>query len=100
VPDEAAPLLGLWFWGNSATEFRWHNDRLEMRPLGRARSDAFALRDGRLVGVDGYHRGETLHVVRRADGTISHLDCATFIYTRTPYDPDVPIPGGHPGRLG
>ena len=27
---------------------------------------------------------------------ISHLDCATFVYTKVPYDPDVPIPGGHP----
>jgi hypothetical protein len=35
-------------------------------------------------------------VVRRPDGSVSHLDVATFIYTRTPYDPDVPAPGGHP----
>ena len=47
----------------------------------------------------GYHRGERLHVVRRDDGTIRNLECATFVYTRTPYDPDVPVPGGHPRRL-
>ncbi len=46
--------------------------------------------------MTGYHAGEELKVVRRADGTIGHLDVATFIYTRTPYDPDAPIPGGHP----
>ena len=53
--------------------------------------------DGRVVGTSGYHAGETLHVVRRPDGSVSHLDVATFIYTRTPYDPDAPVPGGHPG---
>jgi hypothetical protein len=37
-------------------------------------------------------------VVRRDDGSVSHLVCATFVYTRVPYDPDVPIPGGHPAR--
>jgi hypothetical protein len=27
---------------------------------------------------------------------VSHLECATFVYTRTPYDPQAPIPGGVP----
>ena len=49
--------------------------------------------DGRVVGRSGYHAGEEMHVVRRPDGTVRHLDVATFIYTRTPYDPDAPIPG-------
>jgi hypothetical protein len=52
--------------------------------------------DGRIVGTAGYHQGETLHVHRKEDGTISHLVCATFVYTRIPYDPEVEIPGGHP----
>ena len=58
----------------------------------------FAVLDGRVVGTSGYHAGEPLHVVRRADGTVSHLDVATFIYTRTPYDPEAPIPGGPPAH--
>jgi len=33
-------------------------------------------------------------VGRAADGTPQHLDLATFIFTRTPYDPAAPIPGG------
>jgi len=91
VPVEVGPTLGMWFWGNTAVELRWQNERLELRPLNSAEvSDAFELRDGRLVGVSGYHRGETLLVRPR------HLECATFVYTRTPYDPDVPVPGGHP----
>jgi hypothetical protein len=89
VPDPVAPILGLWFWGNTAGELRWQNERLELRALNSAEvADAFELRDdGRLVGVSGYHRGETLHV------RPTHLECATFIYTRTPYDPEAPIPG-------
>ena len=43
------------------------------------------------------HAGEQMHVVRRPDGSVRYLDVATFIYTRTPYDPDAPIPGGLPG---
>ena len=27
---------------------------------------------------------------------INHLVCETFVYTRAPYDPAAPIPGGHP----
>ena len=97
VPAEVADLLGIWFWGNSAQELRWHNDALELHSMAlQARQEVFALDEGRLVGVDGYHRGETLHVVRRPDGSVSHLECATFVYTRTPYDPAVPVPGGHP----
>jgi hypothetical protein len=57
----------------------------------------FGVVDGRIVGLSGYHAGEELRAVRRPDGTVGHLDTATFIYTREPYDPEAPIPGGHPG---
>ena len=53
-------------------------------------------RDGRIIGTRGYHAGEELHVVRREDGSVSHLDVGTFILTREPYEPGAPIPGGHP----
>ena len=97
VPEPARELLGLWFWGNTAIELRWDRGHLELRPLGRADvADRFVLQGSRIVGTDGYHRGEELHVVRGVDGSVSHLDVATFIHTRRPYDPAVPIPGGHP----
>jgi len=98
VPSGAAELPGLWFWGNTAFEARWHNGFLELHDVAlHLRAEVFELGDeGRLVGVEGYHRGEALHVVRRADGSLSHLVCATFVYTRVPYDPEAPIPGGHP----
>ncbi|MCW2780058.1 MAG: hypothetical protein JWR35_507 [Marmoricola sp.] len=94
VPDWAAELLGVWFWGNSAQEIRLHNGMLQLHDVAMHEVDGrFAEQHGQIVGVDGYHRGETLNVVRRPDRTISHLDCATFIYTRIPYDPTTPIPG-------
>lgn len=96
VPEPARELLGLWFWGNTAMELRWSNGRLELRNLVRPEGiDRFELCGSRIVGTEGYHRGEELRVVRHGDGTVSHLDIATFIHTRTPYDPAAPIPGGH-----
>lgn len=85
VPDDVAPLLGVWFWGNTATEWRWQHDRLELRRLqvGTLTSTFVRRPDGVLVGDSGYHRGETLHVHER------HLECATFVFTRSPYDPSV-----------
>jgi hypothetical protein len=46
----------------------------------------FALDQDAIVGTTGYLAGETLHVVRRDDGSVGHLECATFVLTRTPYD--------------
>jgi CubicO group peptidase (beta-lactamase class C family) len=97
VPPEADGVPGTWFWGNTGFEARWHNEGLELRPLrSQDTGDRFEVLDGRLRGVSGYHRGESLTVVRAPDGAVDHLVCATFVYTRTPYDPHVRIPGGHP----
>jgi CubicO group peptidase (beta-lactamase class C family) len=85
VPEVVAELLGLWFWGNSALEVRWHNRLLEVRTLAPPDlSDRYAVTADRIVGVEGYHHGETLHVHRNPDGSISHLECTTFVYTRHP----------------
>jgi len=101
VPDAVIGVPGLWFWGNTALELRWQQDRLRLHPPG-AVNDAyeFEVRGDRIVGTEGYHRGETLHVHRRSDGSVGHLECATFVYTRVPYDPDAVIPGGHPRKSG
>lgn len=97
VPDWARELVGHWHWGNSAYEVRWHNELLEFHDVARmGLAEQFVLRDGAIVGVNGYHKAEQLHVVRDEDGRINHLNCATFIYTREPYDPRAPIPGGVP----
>jgi CubicO group peptidase (beta-lactamase class C family) len=100
LPAEVQGVPGLWFWGNTAYDVRWHNEGLELRAMARGGvvTDRFEALDGALMGVHGYHRGERLDVVRRPDGSIHHLECATFVYTRVPYDPEVDIPGGHPRR--
>jgi CubicO group peptidase (beta-lactamase class C family) len=86
VPSWAAELLGYWHWGHSAFEVRWNNDVLEWRDLARgAVAEQFGREDQRIVGLAGYHHGETLHVVRRDDGSVERLECATFVYTREPY---------------
>ena len=95
VPVELEDTLGVWHWGNTPFVFAMRGDRLVATRDGEEKY-TFAVVDGRVVGVSGYHAGEELQVVRRPDGSISHLDVATFVYTRAPYDPDAPIPGGHP----
>lgn len=96
LPTELAGVPGVWHWGNTPIVFAMEAAELVGRRNG-VELYRFAVWDGRVLGLSGYHAGEQLHVVRRADGGVGHLDIATFIYTRTPYDPDAPIPGGHPG---
>jgi CubicO group peptidase (beta-lactamase class C family) len=85
-------LLGVWFWGPAPIVLRAQaGGLLHLGPMpGRAgRASRFAPReDGTWVGLDGYYAGETLRIAP------DHLDLATFVLTRTPYDPDAPVPGG------
>jgi CubicO group peptidase (beta-lactamase class C family) len=85
-------LLGVWFWGPSPYVLRAVGaGMLHLGPLpGRGgRASRFTARDdGTWVGLDGYFAGETLRI---AD---DHLDLDTFVFTRTPYDAEAPVPGG------
>ncbi|MDQ1104078.1 serine hydrolase domain-containing protein [Nocardioides zeae] len=102
VPALVRDVVGVWHWGNTPYVVRVEGaagDEVVVR-RGDAVAHRFAVRgapgEERLVGTGGYHDGETLKVHRRPDGSVSHLVVATFVYTRTPYDPEVPVPGGHP----
>jgi hypothetical protein len=66
---------------------------LELSPAtGRGRASQFrAQSDGTWTGLDGYYTGETLRLVRGADGTVDHLDLGSFVFTREPYGPDGPL---------
>ena len=33
-------------------------------------------------------------MVRRDDGSVSHLDLGSFVFTRAPYEPGEAVPGG------
>ncbi|MET9569120.1 serine hydrolase domain-containing protein [Streptomyces virginiae] len=90
-------VCGPWYWGTSAQVVRLIADgSLELAPVGgtgraaRFRAEA----DGSWTGLSGYYAGETLRAVRREDGSVSHLDLASFVFTREPYDAGAPIPGG------
>ncbi|MFL6157781.1 MAG: serine hydrolase domain-containing protein [Marmoricola sp.] len=86
VPAGVSELLGLWFWGNTAHELRWSDERLELRVLGDPDdADVFAPTSDGWRGTEGYLMGERLEVARRPDGSVDRLDCATFRFTRTPY---------------
>ena len=98
VPNAVAEILGVWHWGNTAYGFSYRGGEVVAAQLGSTvTSHTFRPRDdGTFLGTSGYHHGEPLTVVRNEDGSINHLVCATFVYTRTPYDPAAPIPGGVP----
>jgi hypothetical protein len=85
-------LLGVWFWGPAPHVLRAvPGGLLHLGPLpGRGgRASRFTHRpDGTWLGLDGYYAGETLRIAE------DHLDLGTFIFTRTPYDPEAPVPGG------
>lgn len=100
VADDLRGLVGLWYWGQAPSLLRVDGDGLAFAPVaGPGRSMRFRRVDGdHFVGTSGYLEGESLRVVRRDDGSASHIEVATFVYTRTPYDPGAPIPGGHPDR--
>ncbi|WP_326589155.1 serine hydrolase domain-containing protein [Streptomyces sp. NBC_01294] len=90
-------VCGPWYWGTSAQAVRLTADgSLELGPVGATgRAARFrAEPDGTWTGLTGYYAGETLRAVRRADGSVSHLDLASFVFTREPYDAQAPVPGG------
>lgn len=95
VPAEFAEALGVWHWGATPIVLTCEGTHLVARREGVERW-RFVARDGRIVGSAGHFAGEELHVVRRDDGSVSHLDAGTFILTRAPYDAGAPIPGGPP----
>ncbi|MFJ9644437.1 serine hydrolase domain-containing protein [Streptomyces sp. NPDC101206] len=98
VADPAAlDLCGPWYWGPAPHVVRLRSTgELELGPAGAlGRAARFrAEPDGSWRGLNGYYAGETLRAVRRPDGSVSHLDLGSFVFTRQPYDTEAPVPGG------
>jgi len=97
VDPRLLELTGPWFWGPVPYVLRLLADgfveltRLpgtgpgtRLRPVG----------DDCWEGINGYFAGERLWIQRDAAGAVSHLDLGTFVFTRQPYDPAAPVPGG------
>jgi CubicO group peptidase (beta-lactamase class C family) len=90
-------LAGQWYWGTQAFALRVTADGLvALAPLtgGGRRSRLRSNGDGTWTGLEGYFAGELLRPVRRPDGSLSHLDLGSFVFTRQPYDSEAPVPGG------
>jgi CubicO group peptidase (beta-lactamase class C family) len=82
----ADELLGVWFWGNTPLTLAVRDGHLVIdhaNPGRRTRMVRDVPDEWRCL--DHYFAGETLRVVRAADGGISHLDLVTYRLTRAPY---------------
>lgn len=75
-------LLGHWYWGNTPLTMSVSAGILQLS--GGLTTRFSPLGPDLYRGRDGYLAGEKLRVVRDGD-TITHLDVATFVLTRTPY---------------
>jgi CubicO group peptidase (beta-lactamase class C family) len=97
VDPAVLSLIGTWYWGPSPQILRVHdNNQLSLAPLSdhTAATRFEPAGDGTWRARNGYHAGELLRVVTRPDGTVSHLDLASLIFTRQPYEASPPVPGG------
>jgi hypothetical protein len=96
LDDAALALVGTWYWGPYGYGLRLGADGLlHLSGLaGPGRASRFRARgDGSWLGLDGYHAGEVLRTVREG-GSVVALDLGSFVFSRTPYDPAAPQPGG------
>ncbi|MFC9279632.1 serine hydrolase domain-containing protein [Streptomyces collinus] len=90
-------LTGPWYWGTQPFVLRMTADGLlSLGPVsGAGRRARFrAEGDGTWTGLEGYYAGERLRAVRRPDGSVSHLDLGSFVFTRQPYEDGAEVPGG------
>ncbi len=88
-------LVGTWHWGPSTVTATVAGEHLVLGEPGSGRGARFRpVGTDEWLGLDSYYAGEPLRVVRRGDGSVSHLDLASFRFTRTPYDPQADVPGG------
>ncbi|MFF4907833.1 serine hydrolase domain-containing protein [Streptomyces sp. NPDC001260] len=97
VDPDVLELAGQWYWGTYGFALRLTADGLvSLEPLsGTGRRSRFRPNgDGTWTGLEGYYAGEPLKAVRRPDGTVSHLDLGSFVFTRQPYDEEASVPGG------
>ncbi|MGW0086035.1 serine hydrolase domain-containing protein [Streptomyces sp. NPDC003393] len=97
VEPSVLELAGQWYWGTYGFGLRLTADGLlSLEPLtGTGRRSRFRPNgDGTWTGLEGYYTGELLRPVRRADGSVDHLDLGSFVFTRQPYDENASVPGG------
>lgn len=97
IPAGVLEILGPWYWGPAPFALRAvGSELLELQPVGHGgRGSRFRpVGKDTWIGMDNYYEGETLRVRRDATGRVVDLNVASFVLTRTPYDPDADVPGG------
>jgi len=88
-------LVGPWFWGTYTFRLALDPDGgLRLGEPGQGRGARFRRDGDGWVGLEGYYRGEPLRAERDASGRPLRLVLASFVFTRTPYDPAADVPGG------
>ncbi len=90
-------LTGTWYWGSASIALHLRADGwLELKTLAHGGRTSRFRPGGQdaWTGLDGYYAGERMRVVRGPDGAADHLELASYLFTREPYPPTAPIPGG------
>jgi CubicO group peptidase (beta-lactamase class C family) len=95
--SERLDLVGDWFWGTYHFRVVLERDGvLRLGEPGQGRGARFRpTGDGTWIGEAGYYADEPLRLRRDASGAVVALEVASFVFTRTPYDPGTDVPGGH-----
>lgn len=89
LPEEYRPILGQWFSEGHPFVFSVAKGKLEARidvpAAAKVPPSVFErVADGVYRTVSGRERGELLRVTRAADGTVTKLNWATYLFTREP----------------
>ena len=95
---ELLELTGPWYWGTHSFGLRLLADRgVELQPL-RGGGRGLALPRGAGRDLDrawtAITRGRPCVSCGGEDGSVSHLDLGSFVFTREPYEPGTAVPGG------
>lgn len=91
-------VTGSWFWGTYAFTLESSAEgHLELSAVGPGRGTRFGPQGDGFIGLDSYYRNEPMTVDRDASGRPVRLVVASFVFTRTPYDPAAEVPGGLDG---
>jgi len=91
-------LTGPWTWGTASFTIRTASDgALVLGDPGQGRGSRFRPEGDGFIGLDGYFRGEPMAVERDDSGRAVRLVLASFVFTRTPYEPGIEVPGGLDG---